>query len=370
MEVLARTPLFELHQALGARLVPFAGYEMPVQYREGILKEHLHVREQAGLFDVSHMGQFFLRGETAAQALEQLVPTDVTGLAPGRQRYTVLTNDAGGVRDDLMVANLGDGLLLVVNAACKADDEAYLRAHLGGGVELEHWASRGLLALQGPGAAAVMARFSPEAVALRFMQVARVRIGDADCIVSRSGYTGEDGFEISVPGDACRPLAEQLLAEPGVAPIGLGARDSLRLEAGLCLYGHELDTTISPIEAGLTWTIPAVRRPGGARAGSYPGADRIATELAGQLARVRIGLRATGRAPVREGSSLQDAAGRPVGVVTSGGFAPSVGGPIAMAMVVPDAATVGAHLFADVRGKPQEMEVVRLPFVPHRYLRG
>lgn len=367
---LSRTPLYDLHLELGARMVPFAGYEMPVQYRDGILREHLHTRAAAGLFDVSHMGQVLLSGEGAAQWLETLVPSDVLGLPPGQQRYTVLTNPEGGVIDDLMVANLGDAYLLVINAGCKQKDIAHLRAHLLPGVELEVLDQRALLALQGPGAAAALEQLAPETAAMGFMHVGRVDVAGVPCIVSRSGYTGEDGFELSVPVASAVDLARQLLAHEGVAPVGLGARDSLRLEAGLCLYGHELEEDISPIEAGLAWIIGRVRRPGGARAGGYPGAARIEQELAEGAPRRRIALRAQGKAPVREGAELLDASGVQVGSVCSGGFGPTVNGPIAMAYVGAASAAAGGVLQAMVRGKPQPMGVVALPFVPHRYRRS
>ncbi len=366
---LHRTPLFDLHLELGGKMVPFAGYEMPVQYKDGILKEHLHTRASAGLFDVSHMGQVMLRGEGAAW-LESLVPTDIQGLAAGQQRYTVLTNQDGGAIDDLMVANLGDALFLVINAGCKDKDIAHLRAHLPAGLSLEVQSDRALLALQGPAAAAVMARLAPAASALKFMQVAAMDVNGAACIVSRSGYTGEDGFEISVPADQARTLAEALLAQAEVAPVGLGARDSLRLEAGLCLYGHELDESVSPIEAGLNWIMAKVRRPGGERAGGYPGAARIERELSEGPSRRRVGLKAIGRAPVRDGAELQTLEGDAVGYVTSGGFGPTVNGPIAIAYVTPAHAAPGTRLNALVRGKPQEMEVVAMPFVAQRYYRG
>ena len=351
-------------------MVPFAGYEMPVQYPAGILKEHAQTRERAGLFDVSHMGQLRLRGAGAAAALESLVPIDVVDLPVGQQRYALFTNDAGGILDDFMVTNAGDHLFVVVNAACKAADTAHLRAHLGADCALEELTDRALLALQGPAAAAVMTRLAPAVAELVFMTGAEVEIDGAACFVTRSGYTGEDGFEISVPAGRAEALARRLLAEDAVAPVGLGARDSLRLEAGLCLYGHDIDTETTPVEAGLTWALSKARRAGGARPGGYPGAEVILRQLAEGVRRRRVGLRPGGRIPVRDGAVLQDADGRAVGRVTSGGFGPSVGGPIAMGYVETALAKPGTRLVATVRGKPQDIEVVRLPFVAPNYHRG
>lgn len=367
---LARTPLHALHRELGARMVPFAGYEMPVQYPNGILKEHLHTRTAAGLFDVSHMGQVRLAGAGAAAALESLVPVDVVGLAVGRQRYALFTNDDGGILDDLMIANFGDHLLLVVNAACKAQDFAHLHAHLDGRCEMTELTDRALLALQGPQAGAVLARLAPETASLTFMTVGRATLAGAACTISRSGYTGEDGFEISVPADRAEALARLLLAEPEVAPIGLGARDSLRLEAGLCLYGHDIDPTTTPVEADLAWALSKARRSGGARAGGYPGAATILRQLEAGVTRKRIGLRPQGRMPVREGAELVDADGRVVGKVTSGGFGPSVGAPVAMGYVEAKLAALGTGLNAIVRGQPVPVTLAALPFVPTRYQRG
>lgn len=366
---LARTPLYALHRELGARMVPFAGYEMPVQYPNGILKEHLHARTAAGLFDVSHMGQVRLAGAAAAAALESLVPVDVVDLGVGRQRYALFTNDDGGIRDDLMIANFGDHLLLVVNAACKAQDFAHLHAHLGGRCEVTELTDRALLALQGPQAGAVLARFAPETGPMTFMTVGPATLAGIACTVSRSGYTGEDGFEISVPAEHAEALARLLLAEPEVAPIGLGARDSLRLEAGLCLYGHDIDATTTPVEADLAWALSKSRRAGGARPGGYPGATTILTQLEQGVTRKRVGLRPQGRMPVREGAELVDAGGRVVGMVTSGGFGPSVGAPVAMGYVEAGLATTGAALSAIVRGQPVPASVAAMPFVPTRYKR-
>jgi aminomethyltransferase len=367
---LARTPLHALHRELGARMVPFAGYEMPVQYPSGILREHLHTRAAAGLFDVSHMGQVRLAGDAAALALESLVPVDVVGLDVDRQRYALFTNDGGGILDDLMICNYGDHLLLVVNAACKVQDFAHLRAHLGDRCSVQELADRALVALQGPEAGAVLARFAPETASMTFMTVARVTLADTPCFVSRSGYTGEDGFEISVPAERAEVLARLLLAEPEVAPIGLGARDSLRLEAGLCLYGHDIDATTTPVEAELSWALSKARRRHGARPGGYPGAATILPQLDEGVARKRVGLLPQGRMPVREGADLVDAGGRVVGNVTSGGFGPTLGAPIAMGYVEAGLATAGTTLQAHVRGQTVALTVAVLPFVPTRYKRS
>lgn len=367
---LARTPLYNLHLELGARMVPFAGYEMPVQYPLGILKEHQHTRTQAGLFDVSHMGQVRLTGANAAAALESLVPVDIADLAVNCQRYALFTNEQGGILDDLMVANGGDHLFLVVNAACKQQDIAHLRQHLSQRCTIEELADRALLALQGPAAGAVMARLAPETAQMVFMTTAKVTLVGAECFVSRSGYTGEDGFEISVPGEQAEELARLLLTQPEVAPIGLGARDSLRLEAGLCLYGHDMDGTTSPVEASLAWALSRARRADGPRPGGYPGAEVILRQLAEGVARKRVGLLPQDRMPVREGAQLVDAEGRVVGQVSSGGFGPTVGGPVAMGYVDTIHAKPGTVLQAIVRGKPVPIEVANTPFTPHRYYRG
>jgi aminomethyltransferase len=373
---LKRTPLHALHLRLSARMVAFAGYDIPVQYPSGIIKEHLHTRSAAGLFDVSHMGQIALRPrsgrvEDAGRALETLVPGDVIGLAAGRQRYTLFTNAAGGILDDLMVSNRGDHLMLVVNAACKIADEAHLRAHLPGSCAIEPLSGRALVALQGPHAEAALAVLAPEIRTMAFMDVRTIALLGQPCTVSRSGYTGEDGFEISVPADTAEALCEALLRNPAAAPVGLGARDSLRLEAGLCLYGADLDETTTPVEAALEWTIPKVRRAGGERAGGFPGAEAILEQLVKGAARRRVGLKPEGRAPVRHGATLyrseNDTA--PVGVVTSGGFGPSLNAPISMGYVSRDAAMPGARLFAEVRGKRLPITVSTLPFVPTRYKR-
>ena len=363
---LRRTPLHALHQELGAKLVPFAGYEMPVQYPAGILAEHRHCREAAGLFDVSHMGQATLTGAAAAAAFETLVPGDIAGLPVGRTRYTLFTDDEGGILDDLMVTNAGDYLFLVVNAACKADDLAHLRSRIGGRVEIRELADRSLLALQGPKAASVMARLAPQAVAMKFMSFGPAVLGGVACWLTRSGYTGEDGFEISVPADAADKVARLLLAQPEVKPIGLGARDSLRLEAGLCLYGHDIDRTTTPVEADLAWAIGKRRR----AEGGFPGAAIILAQLADGAARRRVGMRLAGAAPAREQTPIVDDRGAPLGTVTSGLYGPSVGGPIAMGYVATSSAHTGATIDLVVRGQPRPAMIVPLPFVPHRYHRG
>jgi aminomethyltransferase len=365
---LHRVPLHELHRRLGARMVPFAGYEMPLNYPAGVLAEHHHTRAASSLFDTSHMGQIVLRPRdgslgAVAAALESLVPGDIAGLAPGRQLYTLFTTESGGVIDDLMVANLGDRLLLIVNAARKAEDAAHLSRCLGDRVEIEILADRALLALQGPGAAAAAERLSPGLAALRFMDVAEMRLAGADCVVSRSGYTGEDGFEIGLAAERAEALALALLEDPAVRPAGLGARDSLRLEAGLCLYGADLDLETTPVEADLAWTVARRRRAGG-----FPGSAVVLGQLAAGPARRRVGLRIEGRTPVRAGAGVF-AGEAPVGRVTSGGFAPSLGHPVAMASL-DVAALSGAELHAELRGGRLAVTLVPLPFVPHRYRRG
>lgn len=367
---LLKTSLHALHLELGARMVPFAGYEMPVQYPLGVLKEHQHTRAQAGLFDVSHMGQVLLEGEEAAEALETLVPVDIIDLPSGMQRYALLTDDNGGILDDLMVANLGDCLYLVVNAACKEADLAHLEKHLGDRCQVLPQFDRALLALQGPAAAAVLARLAPEVAEMTFMHVRRVKLLDQPCIVSRSGYTGEDGYEISVPSAAAEALARRLLAEPEVEAIGLGARDSLRLEAGLCLYGHDMDAGTTPVMANLGWALSKVRREGNGRAGGFPGAERIFTEQREGVSRKRVGLLVQERVPVREGAELVDANGASIGRVTSGGFGPTLGAPVAMGYVDSDFAALDTQLFAVVRGKQVPVKVAKTPFVPQRYYRG
>jgi aminomethyltransferase len=361
-EALARTPLYDLHKSLGAKMVPFAGYDMPVQFPGGIIAEHLHTRAAASLFDVSHMGQVRLDGEARVAALEALVPGDIAGLAAGRMRYTVLTNEAGGIRDDLMVTNRGDHLMLVVNAACKADDIAHLSRHMAGVRPLPE---RALLALQGPAAAIVMARLAPGLAALPFMSAADARVAGIPCVAARSGYTGEDGFEISVDGKDAERLAQKLLGEPEVKPAGLGARDTLRLEAGLCLWGHDIDEATTPVEAGLAWTIAKRRR----ETGGYPGAARIARELAAGPARLRVGIKPADKAPAREETQVTAPDGRAIGRITSGGFGPSVGAPVAMGYVEAPFAAPGTALDLMVRGTARAARVAPLPFVPHRYRR-
>jgi aminomethyltransferase len=369
-ETLARTPLYKLHVELGARMVPFAGYAMPVQYPAGIIKEHLHTRSQAGLFDVSHMGQIRLTGVHAALALEALVPVDIAGLAPNRQRYALFTNEQGGILDDLMVANCGDYLFLVVNAACKREDFLHLQNRIAARCAVEEIGERALLALQGPQAGAVLARFAADTANMKFMDSIEVNLVGVACRVSRSGYTGEDGYEISVPAGKAEGLARLLLQQPEVAPIGLGARDTLRLEAGLCLYGHDIDQTTTPVEAGLSWALSKARREGGKRPGGYPGARTILRELAEGVTRRRVGLRPAERVPVREGAELSDREGRAIGKVTSGSFGPTVGAPIAMGYVEADCAAAGTILSAQIRGKSIPVTVAETPFAPHRYFRG
>jgi aminomethyltransferase len=363
-ESLHRTPLHELHVSLGAKMVPFAGYAMPVQFAAGIMAEHLHTRSAAGLFDVSHMGQVRLEGATVARDLEALVPGDIVGLAPGRMRYTLFTNATGGILDDLMVTNAGDHLFVVVNASRKAEDLRHLRAHLGATVTPLD--DRALLALQGPAAAAVIGRLAPAVAALKFMTGMAVTVEGCECFVTRSGYTGEDGFEISVPAGGAERLARRLLAEPEVMPIGLGARDSLRLEAGLCLYGHDIDETTTIVEADLAWAVQKRRR----SEGGFPGAAVVQRELAEGPRRRRVGIQPEERAPAREGTLVTDAAGAEIGRVTSGGFGPSVDVPIAMGYVAAAEAVVGNGVRLRVRGTPRPARVVPLPFVPHRYYRG
>jgi aminomethyltransferase len=367
------TPLHEMHLGLGARMVPFAGWDMPVQYAQGVMKEHLHTRALAGLFDVSHMGQVLLRPMQGMAALaagfEALMPVDVAGLAEGRQRYGLFTNDAGGILDDLMFANRGDHMFVVVNAARTDHDIPHMARHLAGVAEVVPVADRALLALQGPAAESVLAAHAPGTAAMRFMDVGIFASAFGDLWVSRSGYTGEDGFEISVPAGRAEAFARALLESPAVAPIGLGARDSLRLEAGMPLYGHDADETTSPAEADLAWAIQKTRRSGGARPGGFPGAARILHELAEGPGRRRVGLRPEGRQPVREGTPLFATDGTPVGSVTSGGFAPSLGVPVSMGYVATSFTAPGTTLEAEVRGKRLPVTVSPLPFRPPSYKR-
>jgi glycine cleavage system T protein (aminomethyltransferase) len=373
---LKKTPLHALHLARGGKMVPFAGYDMPVQYGTGVLREHLYTRAKAGLFDVSHMGQIALRAksgkvEDAAAALERLVPQDILAIAPGRQRYAQFTNESGGILDDLMVANFGDHLFLVVNAACKTEDEAHLRQHLSDACTIEPLPRRALVALQGPKAEAVLARFDPQIVSMKFMDTGPRRLAGLDCFMSRSGYTGEDGFEISVPADAADGFANELLTDKNVLPIGLGARDSLRLEAGLCLYGHDLDASTTPVEGALEWSIQKSRHNGGARAGGFFGAEVILPQFEHGAARRRVGLRPEGRGPVREGAALfADATSSdPIGTVTSGGFGPSLNAPVAMGYLPTKFATTDSLVFAEVRGQRLAVRVAAMPFVPNTYKR-
>jgi aminomethyltransferase len=367
---LLKTPLHALHLELGAKMVEFGGYDMPVNFPGGIIAEHRHCRESAALFDVSHMGQLRLVGDEAAKALETLVPVDVIDLAVGKQRYAFFTNANGGILDDLMITRRSNDLFVVVNAACKAADTRHLVTHIGHRCNIVPLPDRALLALQGPKAVTALARLSPEVTALTFMTGGSFIINGVECFVTRSGYTGEDGFEISVPADASVALAKALLSQPEVKPAGLGARDTLRLEAGLCLYGHDINQTTTPVEAGLTWAIQKVRRPGGARAGHYPGAAAIEGQLATGPTMKRVGLLGLERVPVREGAPLVDAQGRKLGHVTSGTLAPTVNQPIAMAYLAANHALPSHEVYAEVRNKRQPMRVTALPFAQHRYHRG
>lgn len=365
------TPLNDLHVSLGARMVPFAGYSMPVQYPLGVLGEHLHTRQKAGLFDVSHMGQLRLVGPQAAAAFESLMPVDVVDLPVGKQRYGLLLNEQGGIIDDLMFVNRGADLFVIVNGACKAGDIAHIQAHIGQQCEVIPMPEQALLALQGPQAVDVLRELNPGVDDLVFMTGAPLTLAGIDCYVTRSGYTGEDGFEISVPGDQATALAQALLADDRTQPIGLGARNSLRLEAGLCLYGNDIDTESSPIEAGLNWAIQKVRRTGGARAGGFLGADTVLGQLDGHvpLTRRRVGLLATERVPVRDHTVLQNEQGEVIGEVTSGLLAPSVNQAIAMGYVRIDCSTIGTTVNAMVRGRAIPMVVSAMPFVPNGYKR-
>ena len=369
---LLTTPLNALHVELGARMVPFAGYSMPVQYPAGLMAEHHHTRTAAGLFDVSHMGQLRLVGADAAAAFETLIPMNVIGLQAGKQRYGLLLNDEGGILDDLMFVNRGADLFVIVNGACKAGDIAHIQARIGQRCDVIPMPERALLALQGPQAVAALSRMVPGVEKLVFMTGGSFSWAGADLFITRSGYTGEDGFEISVHNDHAEALARALLAQPEVKPVGLGARNSLRLEAGLCLYGNDIDTTTTPVEAALNWAMQKVRRSGGGRAGGFPGADTVLGQLDGSLplTRLRIGLVATERVPVREHVKLENMDGQTVGEVTSGLLSPTLSRPIAIAYVEPDYAAAGTELFAMVRGKPVPMVVTPTPFVPTRYHRG
>lgn len=363
---LAKTPLHALHVELGARMVPFAGYDMPVQYPEGVLSEHRHTRAKAGLFDVSHMGQVEIRGAGRVAALENLVPGDIAALGEGRIRYTFFTNDTAGILDDLMVTNAGDHLYLVVNAACKHEDFAHLQSCLGGKAEVTSHFDRALLALQGPQAVAVMERLAPDAAAMKFMSARPLTIAGIPCFVSRSGYTGEDGYEISVPGHAAEALARKFLADPEVKPIGLGARDTLRLEAGLCLYGSDIDTNTTPVEAALTWSISKRRK----EEGGFLGAEIVQRQLKEGAPRLRVGIQPSGKAPARAHTQITDTNGNVIGEITSGGFGPTIDRPIAMGYVARAHAAPGTQLRLIVRGTAHEAKIVALPFVAHRYHKG
>ena len=376
---LLSTPLQDLHVELGARMVPFAGYSMPVQYPAGLMAEHLHTRFAAGLFDVSHMGQLRLVGPDAAAAFESLMPVDVIGLAPGKQRYGLLLNDDGGIIDDLMFFNRdhanfsqGGDIFVIVNGACKAGDIAHIQQKIGHRCDVIAMPEMALLALQGPQAVAALQRLAPGVEQLVFMTGGHFTVAGCDCFLTRSGYTGEDGFEISVHALEADTLARALLAQPEVKPIGLGARNSLRLEAGLCLYGNDIDTTTTPVEASLNWAIQKVRRTGGVRAGGFPGADKILAQLdnPASLTRKRVGLTALERIPVRDRTALHSLEGAPVGEVTSGLLGPTINQPVAMGYLPPELAAIGTRVNAMVRGKPVPMEVTAMPFVPARYHRG
>jgi aminomethyltransferase len=363
---LLKTPLFDVHERLGARMVPFAGYALPVQYT-GIMDEHKHCRAAAGLFDVSHMGQVRLSGDSRVAALENLVPGDIAGLAPGQMRYSQLTNDNCGILDDLMITNMGDHLFLVVNGACKTTDLAHMQSRICDQVALEHLTDRALLALQGPEAATVLARLTDsDLAAMVFMTAQKMTVAGISCLVSRAGYTGEDGFELSVANEDAAALADKILAAPEVKPIGLGARDSLRLEAGLCLYGHDLDETTTPAEAALMWSISKRRR----EEGGFPGAQVLRDQLASGTTRKRVGILPDGRAPAREGAEITNQAGDKIGVVTSGGFGPSFGGPVAMGYVETASAKIDTNINLIVRGKALPAKIAKMPFVPQRYYRG
>ncbi|WP_085848975.1 glycine cleavage system aminomethyltransferase GcvT [Pacificibacter marinus] len=375
MTDLQRTPLYDFHVAHGGKMVPFAGYDMPVQYPAGVMKEHLQTRTSAGLFDVSHMGQVELKSsqglEGAMLALETLVPVSVAGLKADRQRYGIFTNDTGGILDDLMIANTGDHLFLVVNAACKAQDIAHMQANLPDHVTVTEITDRALLALQGPKAEDALARLVPHVTSMRFMDSHRVDVNGVEWWISRSGYTGEDGFEISIPADIATDVAAQLEAMDEVELIGLGARDSLRLEAGLCLYGHDIDTTTSPVQGNIAWAIQGIRKTGGARAGGFPGADRILSEFDNGADKLRVGLLPQGRAPMREGTPLfatVDSTDQ-IGAITSGGFGPSVERPIAMGYVPTKFSQDGTEIFAELRGKRLPVTVAPMPFRPSTYKR-
>lgn len=372
--MLKQIPLYNLHLKLGAKMVPFAGYQMPVQYSKGIIHEHLHCRSHAGFFDISHMGQCLILGDGAAGELERLTPSDITGLKPGTQKYTVLTNNDGGIIDDIIITRIDTGLMIIVNAACKDKDFTYLKSHLSEHCDFKELPDHALFALQGPTAATIMRKFSAEAVALTFMQACATEINGIPCTVSRSGYTGEDGFEISVANQYAEQLACLLLAEDEVEAVGLGARDTLRLEAGLCLYGHELNEAITPVEAGLQWVIKkpfdfAQGRSFDFAKGKFPGAEKILNQLQYGGEKIRVGLVAESKIPVRDGSVIINNEDRVIGHVTSGGFSPSLGKPVAMALLDRVSASLGNTLYAMVRDRKIAVTVTGLPFIPHRYHR-
>ncbi|MDY0747459.1 glycine cleavage system aminomethyltransferase GcvT [Paucibacter sp. R3-3] len=369
-EILLKTPLHALHLELGAKMVPFAGYDMPVQYPAGVMAEHKHTRAAAGLFDVSHMGQVRLVGDAAAAALETMVPVDVIDLGVFKQRYALFLDDKGGILDDLMICRRPDDLFVVVNAGCKDQDIALMQSRIGDKCTVQPLPERALLALQGPQAVTALARLNPEVAKLTFMTGGFFNLDGIDVFLTRSGYTGEDGYEISVHADQSIELARKLLAQPEVKPIGLGARDSLRLEAGLCLYGHDIDTGTTPVEASLTWAIQKVRRAGGARAGGYPGAAVVDQQLAEGAAKKRVGLVGSERMPVREGAKLVDENGTELGVVTSGTLGPTVNKPVALAYLAKSHAAVGTQVWAVVRDKRTPMTVSSTPFTPNGYFRG
>ena len=372
VDQLLKTPLYSLHVALGARMVPFAGYLMPVQYSAGLMAEHLHTRSAAGLFDVSHMGQLRLEGTDAAAAFESLTPVDVIDLPVGKQRYGLLLNGEGGIMDDLMFFNTGSSIFIIVNGACKAIDIAHIQQKIGMRCNVIPMPEMALLALQGPQAVTALSRLAPGVEKLVFMTGGRFDVAGCDCFLTRSGYTGEDGFEISVPADQAEKLARALLAQAEVKPVGLGARNSLRLEAGLCLYGNDIDVTTTPIEASLNWAIQKVRRTGGARSGGFPGANKVLAQLADpmQLTRKRVGLIALDRVPVRDHTALHALSGEAIGEVTSGLLGPSINEPVAMGYVGLEFAAIGTQVNAMVRGKPVLMAVTSMPFVANNYFRG
>ena len=373
---LQKTPLYDLHLDQGAKMVPFAGYDMPVQYAGGVKKEHLHTRTHAGLFDVSHMGQVRLTGPQAAADLEKLVPVDIIDLPQGKQRYALFTNEQGGILDDLMVTRFpsqghNDHLYIVVNAACKEQDIDHLKANLSADTRLDILDNRALIALQGPQAAQALARLAPEINEMVFMDARELTIAEVDCFISRSGYTGEDGFEISIPAEQAETLTRQLLEQPEVQLIGLGARDSLRLESGLCLYGHDITTETTPVEGSLIWAISKIRRNGGHRAGGFPGADVILRQIGTKdISKKRVGLSGSSRAPVREGTDIVNSDGEIIGQVTSGTYGPTIEAPVAMAYVPTEYAPLGTEVFALVRGKKLPMTVTKMPFIQQRYYRG